>query len=198
MKKGIIFDFDGVIVDSLEIKSDVFVNLYRHYGSKIQQKVRKHHLANGGLSRYEKFKHYHYKFLGVELNEKEIEEMSIQFSNQVIDKVINCNYIPGVLDYIKNKSKYYNLFLSTGTPTIEIKEILKRMKLSRFFLEVHGSPKDKIYHIRKIIESYSYKPEDLIFYGDSKSDFILINNKHNVNIMKNKNIKKINNFLGLE
>ena len=65
MIKGIIFDFDGVIVDSVGIKSDAFAHLYNSYGTQIENKVVEHHEKNGGLSREEKIKYYHKNFLNL-------------------------------------------------------------------------------------------------------------------------------------
>ena len=59
MIKTIIFDFDGVILESIDVKTEAFKKLYQPYGSNISNKVVKNHLANGGISRYEKIKIYH-------------------------------------------------------------------------------------------------------------------------------------------
>ena len=63
MLKGIIFDFDGVIAESVQVKSDAFAELYKPYGTEIVKKVVEHHEANGGMSRYEKIRFYHGSFL---------------------------------------------------------------------------------------------------------------------------------------
>ena len=58
MIKNIIFDYDGTIADSVNIKTEAFAELYRNYGKDIESKVVKYHLNNGGVSRFEKFKYY--------------------------------------------------------------------------------------------------------------------------------------------
>ena len=58
-KKFIVFDFDGVVLDSVEIKTNAFAEIYSEYGSEIVSKVVEYHKRNGGLSRFEKFKYYH-------------------------------------------------------------------------------------------------------------------------------------------
>ena len=63
MLKGIIFDFDGVIAESVQVKSDSFAALYKPYGLDIVKKVVEHHEANGGMSRFYKFRLYHESFL---------------------------------------------------------------------------------------------------------------------------------------
>ena len=52
------FDFDGVIVDSVQIKAKAFALLFESHGSQIQEKIVSHHLNNGGMTRSEKIKYY--------------------------------------------------------------------------------------------------------------------------------------------
>ena len=39
MIKNIIFDYDGTIADSVNIKTEAFAELYRIYGKEIERKV---------------------------------------------------------------------------------------------------------------------------------------------------------------
>ena len=59
MHKAIIFDFDGVIADTLQLKTDAFAELYSPFGDHIIKKVVSHHKMNLGVSRFEKIKFYH-------------------------------------------------------------------------------------------------------------------------------------------
>ena len=52
--QSIIFDFDGVIVESGDIKTNAFADLYQSYGDPIVKEVVRYHKLNGGLSRYKK------------------------------------------------------------------------------------------------------------------------------------------------
>ena len=56
MIKTIFFDFDGVILNSVNVKTEAFRDMYKQYGDDIAQKVVNHHLANGGVSIFEKFR----------------------------------------------------------------------------------------------------------------------------------------------
>ena len=55
---AIVFDFDGVLVESVHVKGEAFYQLYEGQGQEIQEKVLAHHLAHGGVSRFDKIKHY--------------------------------------------------------------------------------------------------------------------------------------------
>ena len=207
MLKGIIFDFDGVIADSVQVKTDAFASLYEQYGNNIVTKVLKHHEANGGVSRFEKIKLYHEYFLNKAITNEEIEELANQFSKLVVKKVIDSPYVPGVLEYIHKCNKKYKLFISTGTPTDEMSQILDRRGIAKYFIEVYGSPEKKSVHISKIMSKYNYHPDELIFYGDANTDinaakqasvpFVLIKNNFNEKLVNKFKGQIINNFIGL-
>ena len=207
MLKGIIFDFDGVIAESVQIKTDAFARLYEQYGDKIVNKVIEHHESNGGMSRFEKIKLYHESFLNKAITNEEIGELTNQFSKLVVRKVIESPYVPGVFKYIQKCYEKYNLFISTGTPTNEMKQILIGRGIAEYFIEILGSPEKKCVHITKIISKYNYHPDELIFYGDANTDinaakqasipFVLIKNSFNEKLVKIFKGKIINNFIGL-
>ena len=43
---AIIFDFDGVVINSLDAKNEAFVNLFKKYGKKFCKEVEKLHNKN--------------------------------------------------------------------------------------------------------------------------------------------------------
>lgn len=64
MIKAIFWDFDGVIADSVNVKTDAFYELYLPYGKEVAEKVKEYHLANGGVSRFKKFEYWETELLG--------------------------------------------------------------------------------------------------------------------------------------
>ena len=79
-QKILIYDFDGVICDSVHIKTEAFVELYASYDIEIQQAVKDHHLKHGGISRFEKFNYFESELLGNTITEKRIEELAQSFT----------------------------------------------------------------------------------------------------------------------
>ena len=55
MIKAIIFDFDGVICESVNVKTIAFKKLFADYPEH-QDRIVEYHLVNGGISRYEKLR----------------------------------------------------------------------------------------------------------------------------------------------
>lgn len=170
--KAIIFDFDGVICDSVDVKTKAFASLYASYGPEIEQMVINYHLNHGGISRFKKIQYFEENFLNRKISEKEIEEKANLFAKIVKEKVINSNYLPGVLDFIKEMSKFVPLFICTGTPQFEIIEITEKKEINLFFKEIYGSPTEKKTIISTILNKYKLSSSEVVYFGDATTDQI--------------------------
>ena len=179
MIKAIIFDFDGVILESLDVKTEAFEKLYQPYGSNISNKVVENHLANGGISRYEKIKTYHKEFLGEDLDDEKVQIIAQNFSEMVVDKIMKVSFVDGAKCFIKKNYKKYLMFISSATPTDELNLICKQRKIFKYFKGIFGSPDSKSKHISFIMDNWSLKNNDIVFIGDSFSDLGAAE-KHNV------------------
>ena len=171
-KRLFIFDFDGVLVDSNNIKALAFAEIYRVYGDDIVNMVVEHHTKNGGMKREDKFKYYHEKFLGTKITQKEVIKLSDYFSNLVFNKIISCDDIEGVsqiLNYcIQNK---IICAIASATPETELKKIVSQRAWSEVFQYIYGSPHSKVKIINKILRKASMSKEEVVFFGDSINDF---------------------------
>ena len=170
MIKNIFFDFDGVILESLQVKGQAFHDLYLPYGKEVAEKVIKHHLENGGISRYEKFKIYHKEFLGKDINEDQVNELAQQFSNIVVKRVIASNKVTGVKTFLEN-NKDRKFWIISATPDKELVYIVKSIGFDSFFVGIYGSSKRKSAWVNGIIEEESLSRDESIFIGDTNSDY---------------------------
>ena len=167
----IIFDFDGVIAQSVNIKTEAFAKLYEPYGNEVVKKVVEHHLANGGLSRFEKFKIYHGNYLKIELTDNQILELSNQFSSLVVQKVVKAPYVLGAYEFIRKYYQEYSFFIVSATPQNEIETIVKLKGLNTYFIKVLGSPTLKDNNINRILSDYELNISEVCYIGDSINDY---------------------------
>lgn len=169
--KAFIFDFDGVIADSVEVKTTAFATLFARFGNEIETKVVNHHRNHGGMTRMEKFKHYYTEFLGKEISEKELDDLAAAFSSMVVDNVVAADPIDGVNDFLKKWHESVMCFIDSATPDEEIVEIVERRGLTPFFHDVMGSGRSKTDNLRVILAENDLAPADCLFFGDAYSDF---------------------------
>ena len=170
--KTIFFDWDGVITDSVSIKASAFAALYREYGAEVESMVVDYHLRHGGISRFEKIKYFHKNFLDKDIDESEVMTLAAKFSGIVFDAIVRSEFVPGALETIRKEyDKGTLLFVVTGTPTEEMKEIAVSKNVSQYFTEIHGSPSLKKDIIKQLLNKYSLSPTECLMIGDALEDY---------------------------
>jgi len=171
MIKAIIFDFDGVIVESVDIKTKAFARLFEHEGKVVVEKVVDYHLKNGGVSRFDKFRYFYQEILQRPLPGHRFEELCRRFSQLVMDEVVKAPYVKGSKEFLDDYYNVYQCFVATATPQEEIAEIIKQREMTAYFKGVSGAPKKKDVIVREILDGYSLKPQEVIYVGDAMSDY---------------------------
>lgn len=170
--QALFFDFDGVIVDSVQTKTEAFRTLFQNYSGDVIEKVIAHHLQHGGISRVEKIAHVHEHILGQPLDEDELREWSQRYSELVVEKVIATKWIAGAKEFLDHGiDSDVKVFVISGTPEEELRHILDARNISHYFHERLGSPVKKPVHIRALLEKYGLNPCRCVFIGDALTDY---------------------------
>jgi phosphoglycolate phosphatase-like HAD superfamily hydrolase len=170
--QAIIFDFDGVIAESGDIKTQAFAALYRPYGPEIVNEVVKYHTQNGGLSRYNKFRYFQQQLLNrPPLTPEEEHVLDRRFSELVVEAVIAADAVPGANELIRQQYSRIPLFVASGTPETELRIIVERRDLNRYFKQVRGAPKLKETLIAEILTDHALNPEYVLMIGDAMADY---------------------------
>jgi len=167
--KLVIWDFDGVIKDSVSVKGSIFVDIFQDANAQTRQRILDHHRRNGGLSRYKKIPLY-MKWCGIPETDENIDKYLALFSSQSTRKVIASPWIEGADNYLKSHAKLQKFYLVSATPADEIEYILEKLEISDCFLGAFGSPVSKKEAISMILNQESMTPADALFIGDSQID----------------------------
>ena len=120
----IIFDFDGVILNSHIIKANAFYEIFKIFGKTKAKKAQKYHLSKAGISRYRKFNYIKKNILkSVKITNLELNKL---FTRYTLNKILNLKIDKNLLKFLKSNYKKYELYISTGSPQNEISYILKK------------------------------------------------------------------------
>ncbi len=171
MIKAIIFDLDGVIIESAGIKTEAFRTLFADYPDKLP-KIMAYHEKNAGISRYVKFRYIYEKLLGKELTLEEENKLGEKFSQIVLNQVLKAPLVAGAEDFLKDNCRSYRLFIASGTPEEELHDILRQRGLDSYFQGAYGTPKTKTSITRQILTEYHLRSREVVFVGDAESDRI--------------------------
>ena len=168
---AVILDFDGVIVESVDVKTQAFAALYAPYGPGVVAQVVSYHLDHGGISRFEKFRHFHREFLGKTLSPAEEVSLGARFSALVEDAVVAAPWVPGAREFLDEHHVRLPLFVASGTPEPELVRIATRRAMRHYFVSMHGSPATKAGNIQLVLQRHGYFPGRVLMVGDARSDY---------------------------
>ena len=168
--RAVIFDFDGVILESADIKTQAFLDLFADYPEH-REAILRHHLDNLGISRFRKFEWIYSKLFGRTLEENESRHLGEAFSSIVLGKILTCAYVPGAIDCLDALKGSLALFVASGTPQQELELIIEKRGLTSFFTEIWGTPATKVEIVRSVLERFGFENREILFIGDGLSDF---------------------------
>lgn len=167
--RAIVLDFDGVVVESLDVKMRAFAELFRDHPDHVEAIVA-HHRAYPGVSRYEKFHHIYATLLRRPLAAAEMRRLDRRFSALVRDAVVACPFVKGARPFLRFASARVPVFVASATPQAELRWIVRQRELAPFFAGVYGSPASKADTIAAIGTRLGVETRDMLFVGDAVSD----------------------------
>ena len=171
--KSILFDCDGVLLNSNKIKTDAFKSIFIPFGITIANEMVQYHINNGGISRYEKINY----FINTYIKNKDVnyrENLRIKLLNNftkiVKEKLVQSDVCED-LNLLKKSSKNSNWLIISGGDQKELNYAFLKKNISNLFDGgIFGSPSTKFEIIKKEISKKNIK-EPVLFLGDSKLDY---------------------------
>lgn len=170
----IVFDCDGVVLNSNKVKTEAFYQAALPYGERAADELVKFHVENGGVSRYKKFAYfldsivpsYSSGMIGPDLN-----DLLQVYAKKVRNGLIACD-VARNLQSLRDKTTKARWLIVSGGDQLELRDVFSARDLINLFDGgIFGSPdtKDEIL-AREINKTNIIKPA--LFIGDSKYDYI--------------------------
>lgn len=169
--KVILWDFDGVILNSMLIRGIGFQEVLKHYPKEQVQKLIAFHEQNGGLSRYVKFRYFFEKIRGEEISKQQVHNYADAFSKIMLSLLIDEKLlINDSLDFIKKNSLNFEMHIVSGSDEDELRYICENLGLSKYFISINGSPSPKNELVKQVLINYNYNKKETCLIGDSFND----------------------------
>lgn len=208
--KTLVFDCDGVILNSNKVKTEAFYQSALPYGEAAAQALVDYHVSHGGISRYKKFAFFLEEVVPIHaqgIHGPNLNHLLESYANFVKEGLLTCEVANG-LHELRNSSPDTNWLIVSGGDQSELRKIFAKRKLDTLFdAGIFGSPDTKDEILARELKSNTIQTPAL-FLGDSKYDyqaatsayldFIFLSNWSEVKNWKNwcntSNIRSINNL----
>ena len=165
MIRAAVFDFDGVIAESAGIKTEAFRRLFDG-----DQRAVEYHVANMGVSRYDKFRHITTEILGRSYTPADERRLGERFAELVVDAVVRCPFVPGAPVLLERLAAELPLFVASAAPEDEVRRIVSLRGLDALFQGVYGTPATKGEILRSIVSERDFDRSEVVMVGDARSD----------------------------
>lgn len=169
----LVFDCDGVILNSNKIKTEAFYRAALPYGEEAARALTEYHIDNGGISRYKKFAYFLDTIVPQAVTKtpySNLPDLLSTYSAIVRQELLTCEVTPG-LHAFRNQNTHMRWLIVSGSDQEELKDVFAERGLSELFDGgIFGSPntKDEIL-TREIRNNNICQPA--LFIGDSKYDY---------------------------
>lgn len=166
----LIFDCDGVILNSNTIKTRAFYNVALPYGQAAAEELVNYHVQHGGKSRYQKFDYFISSIIGRGSFPAEIQTLLSSFADEVIKGLMKCEVASGLLS-LREATPNSRWLVVSGGDQKELREVFSKRGLTRLFDGgIFGSPDAKEDILaRELINGNISLPA--VFLGDSRYDY---------------------------
>ena len=172
MIKNILFDFDGVILDSMPVREYGFRKIFENFDAKVVEHLLKYHNDNGGLSRYVKIRYFYEELLHKKISDEEVMQLADKFSAIMKNELTDKKYlIRQTVAFLDKNYKNYNLHIVSGSDEQELRFLCKKLDIEKYFISIYGSPIHKNDLVKNIFDMYGYNKNETILIGDSINDY---------------------------
>lgn len=174
--RTLVFDCDGVVLDSNQVKTAAFHSAALPYGKAAADALVGYHVANGGISRYVKFTHFlerivpdHASGAVPGRDGPDHEALLRIYAETVRDGLMNCGIAEG-LEQLRTGTQDANWLIVSGGDQNELREVFQARAISHLFDGgIFGSPDTKAMILDRELSAGNIS-RPALFLGDSRLD----------------------------
>ncbi len=175
MIRVVVFDFDGVLVDSNAIKRDAYFRVFARFGDTAA-------LVAAGLEeqpdghRYQVIERVLRRVRAAELlpsaepPEGWLEHLATAYNAVCEEGVAACPEVAGASEVLPRLLSRTPLYVNSATWEEPLRRVVRRRGWETLFRGVYGSPTTKVANLRRVLASECADPAETVFVGDGKRD----------------------------
>lgn len=167
----VLWDFDGVLLDSMSVREEAFRHTLRTFDGGHVDTLVSFHKANGGWSRYVKYKYFQTDILGVDFDENQVAAWANEFSDFCMSQLTDPKrLIAPTVEMVTYLSGKVPMHIVSGSDGNELRQLCDKLGLKGHFVTIEGSPTPKTELVRAIMSEYGYDSGATWLIGDSMND----------------------------
>lgn len=165
-----VFDCDGVVLDSNRLKTAAFHKVCLPYGEEAARQFVDHHVANGGISRFAKFRHFLDHIVLAGSSGPSFDELLANYTTAVREALTTCALAPG-LEQLRELTKGSRWLIVSGGSQEELRDVFAARGIADWFDGgIFGSPDNKDQILSRELACGNIAGRTL-FIGDSVYDY---------------------------
>lgn len=172
--RTLVFDCDGVILNSNKIKTKAFYQAALAYGEQAAHSLVKYHVANGGVSRYKKFTYFLDEIVPIlapKVSGPNLDELLENYAEIVLHGLLSCEVAEG-LEKLRSETPDAKWLIVSGGDQAELRHVFNERGLAKYFDGgIFGSPDNKDQILEREMDNSNIE-HPALFLGDSKYDYI--------------------------
>ncbi len=168
--RAIVFDFDGVIIESAGIKKESYRKLFEEEFPDHLDEILTYQESRGGVTRRQQFEEIHENILHEKPAPGRVNALEERYVGLMFDRVLSAPLVAGALEFLEKFHRRTDLFVASATPEDELSHIIRERRLAPFFKDVYGSPTPKAEVLKLIAGRVGCATGELIFIGDYPTD----------------------------
>lgn len=166
----LLFDMDGVLIESVDAKTNAFRRAFSRYPVLLDE-IMQYHIDNPGISRYEKIPYIFRYILNIPLTKQDEKELLSDLSEFVNEEMMGVELVSGCHEFFTRLSPSIPCAVVSAAPEEDATSILRTKGISKYFSIITGSPIGKKENAGDIIRHYQVDPTNVLFIGDAIADY---------------------------
>ena len=169
--KTLVFDCDGVVLDSNQLKTDAYYRVAVAFGASHAQAqaLVDYHVKLGGISRFIKFRYFLDEIMHQPATDDAMAVLLESFAEEIRRGLLTCEIAPGLLE-LRERTGHSRWMLVSGGDQAELRSLFAERGIDQLFdAGIFGSPDNKdVILERETVSGNLAQPA--VFFGDRRYD----------------------------